>query len=296
MKLFRAFLVALSVLTAAPVLATDTWTYTSSPPTSKLVDTTGTGVAPSSSANGFPLSALTTATAVKISYESTAPGDGGMIPFTACSLLGYAYTPEASSGAGMWIRSPDLDLTVKAISAQAWALQVVGTRDRIAYIPSGCGQPGIIWISGISGVIYFPTTTEVTVTPSTDPTPIQGVDGGYPVAVTGTMVITPPAKQAIEGVDGGFFVDVDFASHTEFSEGLVTCGTSTPSSIPGLTKQRSGIIQNQGTSYVRIGLAPTASFGARLAPGASTGDEGSPALKCISESSESSDVYWRGSR
>jgi hypothetical protein len=155
----------------------------------------------------------------------------------------------------------------------------------------GRGKPPLVNDAGELSV-----TGTLTVTPPAVQA-VQGLDGGYPVAVTGTFTATFPDSMAVEQNATSTPWLVDFASHTQFSEGEVVCGTSTAADIPALTGQRAALIQNQGAQYVRIGLAPTASFGARVAPGASTGSEDSAPLKCISESAvESSTVYYRLSR
>jgi hypothetical protein len=111
--------------------------------TSKAVDTTGTGSAPSAATDGIDLSAIGMRNGFTVVYESTGAA------FTACSLQAYVRSAVANSGAGLWVRVPDLDLTVQALTAQGFVgFRVTAPRDRIAFIPNGCAQPGIVWILG----------------------------------------------------------------------------------------------------------------------------------------------------
>lgn len=119
-----------------------TWT-TPDALVSKCVDTTGTGSAPTAATDGISLTNLGSKNGFTVIYESTAS------TFAACTLLAYLYASELSSGAGAWVRAPDLDLSVQALTAQGFTgFRVVSPRGRIAYVPSGSGQSGIIWITG----------------------------------------------------------------------------------------------------------------------------------------------------
>jgi hypothetical protein len=142
----RRVLVALllSLFVSANAWAGTTW---SSPVAAQLlvkgVDTTGTGSAPTLATDGFPLSILAVNNGITVFYESTAAA------FTACSLQCYLFLPQGAAGAGLWSRAPDLDLTVQALTSQAFTgFRVASPRNRIAFVPSGCGQPGNIWING----------------------------------------------------------------------------------------------------------------------------------------------------
>lgn len=138
----RIIAVALAALLPATALASQTWTAPATL-TAKGVMSTGTETAPSNATDGLDLSSIGgTQGGFSVVYESTASA------FTACSLRAYLYTAEANAGAGLWSRAPDLDLSVQALTSQAFTgMRVVANRGRIAYAPSGCGQAGIVWIT-----------------------------------------------------------------------------------------------------------------------------------------------------
>jgi len=142
-KLVLPFLVA-AFLIPLTAFAGTTWSFpTPDGLTSKAVDTTGTGSAPTLATDGLGLSSIGMRNGFTVIYESTGSA------FTACSLQAYIYSANANSGAGLWVRVPDLDLTVQALTAQGFVgFRVTAPRDRIAFVPSGCGQPGNIWLLG----------------------------------------------------------------------------------------------------------------------------------------------------
>lgn len=136
-------LAAIALAFPAQAFAGTTWS-TLSNITSKAVDTTGTGSAPTLATDGLNLAALGRSNGFAIAYESTTGS-----AFTACTLVVFLYIPNAASGVGLWMRANDLDLTVLAQTSQAFAgFRVFSPRGRIAFVPLGCGQAGIVWILG----------------------------------------------------------------------------------------------------------------------------------------------------
>jgi len=137
----KRWLIAMMLMAPLAAGATTTWSYPKAL-TSKLVESTGTGSAPTLATDGFPLGQLQANNGLAVVYESTGTA------FTACSLQAYVYLPE-SAVSTHWIRVPALDLSVQALVAQAFqGLSVVSPRNRVAWVPSGCAQPGIVWITG----------------------------------------------------------------------------------------------------------------------------------------------------
>jgi hypothetical protein len=138
-----AALAALALALPAQALAGTTWT-TLSNVTAKAVDTTGTGSAPTLATDGFNLAPLGRSNGFTVAYESTTGS-----AFTACTMAVYIYVPNAASGVGLWMRANDLDLPVLAQTSQVFAgFRVFVPRGRIAFVPLGCGQAGIVWILG----------------------------------------------------------------------------------------------------------------------------------------------------
>ena len=106
---------------------------------SLLVESTGTGDAPSAKTNGLSLVGISS---VCVFVESTAS------TFTAGSLLAYLWN-EDSGSSGAWFRAPDLDLTITAVAK--WGtlgVNVKANGSRLAYTPSGLGQANKVYIHG----------------------------------------------------------------------------------------------------------------------------------------------------
>jgi hypothetical protein len=122
------------VLASSLAQATTTWTQ---PGTyySLLTESTGTGSAPSAATDGLSLVGVTT---VSVYAETTAS------TFTAGSLLCYLYDPIGA----VWLRAPDLDLTVGAYNTAFIGINIKANGGRIAYIPSGLGQANVVRVFG----------------------------------------------------------------------------------------------------------------------------------------------------
>jgi hypothetical protein len=134
----------LALILPAQAFAGTTWT-TLSTISAKAVDTTGTGSAPTLATDGLNLVVLGRSNGFTVAYESTGEA------FTACTPAAYLYIPNAGAGVGLWMRANDLDLTVLAQTSQAFTgFHVTLPRGRIAYVPSGCGEAGIVWILATS--------------------------------------------------------------------------------------------------------------------------------------------------
>lgn len=119
-----------------------TWT-TLDALTAKAVDTTGTGSAPSLVTDGLDLSGIGSKNGFTVVYEST-----GSV-FTSGALQAYLYCANAASGSGLWARAPGMDLTVQALSSQAFVgTSIIVPIGRIAFVPVGTAQPGIVWVLG----------------------------------------------------------------------------------------------------------------------------------------------------
>ena len=125
-------------------LATTTWgTSSTQSYTSVATTTTGTEAAPTLSTQGFSLDGMAGFT---VYLESVPNGDGGVMNFSAGTLLGYAYNPAS----GNWTRSSDLDLVVPAgvPTASYKGFKVDDQRGRVAWVPSGVGVAVKVYIVG----------------------------------------------------------------------------------------------------------------------------------------------------
>ena len=91
--------------------------------------------------DGFGLSGLGTKNGLIVFYESISSA------FTPGTLNAYLYEQELSNRAGAWVRVSALDLSVQALTAQVFIVRT-GLRGRIAFVPSGTGRPGVVWILG----------------------------------------------------------------------------------------------------------------------------------------------------
>lgn len=71
-------------------------------------------------------------------------------PMTAGGTLkAYLWCAGCDSGAGAWVRAPDLDLTVQALAAQSFPGFVVTVpQGRIEYRPNGVGLATTIYLVG----------------------------------------------------------------------------------------------------------------------------------------------------
>ena len=114
--------------------ASSTWTL---PGTnySLLTATSGTENAPSTATQGLALTGYTT---VSVFVETTAS------TFTAGSLVCYLYDHVGA----VWVRAPDLDLTVGAYNTSFIGINIRSNGGRIAYVPSGLGQANVVRIFG----------------------------------------------------------------------------------------------------------------------------------------------------
>lgn len=151
-------LISLAVLTfllafASTALASGLWTKVASNVFAvKAYFSSGTGTVPTDrnpdggviaglNASGLPLARQT---GLSVTVETLTGVDGGTI--SAGTLQAYLYDESA----GRWARAPDLDLTTTAgLSAQSFTgFRVTQQRGRIAYVPSGLGQPVNVYITG----------------------------------------------------------------------------------------------------------------------------------------------------
>lgn len=134
MKKLAAVLAALCL----PVLASAACTYSGADGASNVIITctTGTETAPTLATQGLRLEGLAGLTVV--ATAATAMTAGGQ-------LQAYLYVPAAAS----WVRAPDLDLTVQALTGQAFPGFTVSVPfGRIDYRPSGTGLATTISIQG----------------------------------------------------------------------------------------------------------------------------------------------------
>ena len=133
------------LLVAATAMATTTWTSKTGGdfPSSTAVTTTGTEAAPTATTDGFSLDGLAGFT---VHLESVPNGDGGVLNFSAGTLLGYLYNPVS----GAWNRASELDLTVAAGAPTAayTGFTVSNPNGRVAWVPSGVGVAVRVYIEG----------------------------------------------------------------------------------------------------------------------------------------------------
>lgn len=118
---------------ALPLLASAACTYSSGTEWSTRIATctTTTEAAPTLVTEGLSLGGKKGMTVVVESSGTMTAGG---------TFQAYLWTPSAASGAGAWVRAPDLDLTAQALAKQAWPGFVVSVaQGRIDYRPSGTG-------------------------------------------------------------------------------------------------------------------------------------------------------------
>ena len=136
----RMKFVAVLLAVILPRLALAACTYSGADGASTVVATctTGTESAPTLATEGLKLQNLTGI--VAFASAASAMTAGGQ-------LQAYVY----NLASGSWVRAPDLDLTVQALTGQAWPGFVVTVpTGRIDYRPSGTGQATTIVLQGAS--------------------------------------------------------------------------------------------------------------------------------------------------
>ena len=145
LRIFLALTVLAAVVLGTSALATTTWTSKSGGdfPSATAVTTTGTEAAPTLATQGFDLNGLAGFT---VHLESIANGDGGVMNFSAGTLLGYLYNPVS----GVWNRASELDLVVAAgvPTAAYTGFSVSNPNGRVAWVPSGVGVAVKVYIEG----------------------------------------------------------------------------------------------------------------------------------------------------
>ena len=144
----RTLLILLALATVAlagTALATTTWTSKAGGdfPSATSTTTTGTEAAPTLATEGFSLDGLAGFT---VHLESVPNGDGGVMNFSAGTLLGYLYNPVS----GVWNRASELDLVVAAGGSTAayTGFTVSNPNGRVAWVPSGVGVAVRVYIEG----------------------------------------------------------------------------------------------------------------------------------------------------
>ncbi len=160
----KLLLVVFTLAFASSAFASGLWSKVVGPYAAvKAFFSSGTGSAPTDRnpdggviAVGQSGISLANATGLQVTVETLngpIPGndaglylDGGTL--SAGALQAYLYDPSA----GRWARAPDLDLTVTSgLAAQSFTgFQITQKQGRIAYIPSGLGQPVNVYLSTTS--------------------------------------------------------------------------------------------------------------------------------------------------
>lgn len=160
----KLLLVVFTLAFASSAFASGLWSKVSGPFAAvKAFFSSGTGSAPTDRnpdggviAVGQSGISLANATGLQVTVETLngpIPGndaglylDGGTL--SAGALQAYLYDPSA----GRWARAPDLDLTVTSgLAAQSFTgFQITQKQGRIAYVPSGLGQPVNVYLSTTS--------------------------------------------------------------------------------------------------------------------------------------------------
>jgi hypothetical protein len=195
--------------------------------------------------------------------------------------------------------TPSGDTTViQSATSTPWVVE--GQLDGVPVaVKSGTSTP--LQIEGVSGGQAIPVTGSVTtsgtatvsgtvaVSSVTDAVKVEQNATSTPWVISGAVTTSGTATVsgtvAVSGVSG----DVSVAAPTTYVEAATECGTGSATSIPASPQsgRKNILIQNQGPGVIRIGLAPTASFGFQVASGASMSIDGNAALKCIAESATS---------
>ena len=171
MKTLAKALLAAGALAAALFVASQargsgTWTGLD-PLTRTGTFTTGTEVCTGFGAtDGFSLSGVS-GFSVLVSSTGYTGFDAGLWPdgslhvgdalnaFTACTLQACGCSIAAGCAAGQWVRASDADLSLEAVAAKLFeGFRVTNRRDRIAWVPSGCGQPSVELITGTGVSLY----------------------------------------------------------------------------------------------------------------------------------------------
>lgn len=160
----KLFLVVFTLAFASSAFASGLWSKVVGPYAAvKAYFSSGTGSAPTDRnpdggviAVGQSGISLANAQGLQVTVETLngpIPGndaglylDGGTL--SAGTLQAYLYDPSA----GRWARAPDLDLTVTSgLAAQSFTgFQITQKQGRIAYVPSGLGQPVNVYLSTTS--------------------------------------------------------------------------------------------------------------------------------------------------
>ena len=145
LHIFLALTVLAAVVLGTSALATTTWTSKTGGdfPSATGTTTTGTEAAPTTATDGFGLNGLAGFT---VHLESVPNGDGGVLNFSAGTLLGYLYNPVS----GAWNRASELDLVVAAGAPTAayTGFTVSNPNGRVAWVPSGVGVAVRVYIEG----------------------------------------------------------------------------------------------------------------------------------------------------
>jgi len=164
--------IAAALFFAARASGTAVWTGTD-PLQRQAAFSTGTEVCSALGlTDGFSLSGVS-GFSVKVSSVGWTGYDAGVFPgnsdvgpylivkdaamaFTACVLQACAcQDSNFGCNTGSWARAPDSDLSLTAVTSQIFTgFTAANRRDRIAWVPSGCGQPSVELIVGTATSLF----------------------------------------------------------------------------------------------------------------------------------------------
>ena len=134
-RIIKAFIVGAVLLSCLNAHAATTWTKPAQN-VSLCTESTGTGSAPTLVTDGLLLADFAT---VQVCIQTTGAA------FTAGSLLAYLWDPSLR----VWLRAPDLDLSVAAGSGNCFiGINFRVSGGKLAYIPSGLGAASVTYLTG----------------------------------------------------------------------------------------------------------------------------------------------------